>query len=251
MRIRKLSLGRNVIRMALTFATIQFVANSDVSAQVLAQPVGYRSPAPTAVVTPAPNSLGFDQDDPSPSDAVSAPTSDEGPTPVQEDISSAVRGGDTLAPLLNRDLSVKIHSISISSAHVGTGLIPESAQRATQAAVSLPSGQERGVQPSMVHWHASLIQHYPLYFEDAMLERHGHVRFGHLQPLASGAKFFATIPMLPYLRTLQPKHECQYAFGHYRAGSCAPLLRDTIPYDKHAAIVESASAAAFFWAMPL
>jgi hypothetical protein len=108
---------------------------------------------------------------------------------------------------------------------------------------------------TQAQWRASQINHFPLYFEDAMLERHGHTRcclgFECTQSLVSGVKFFGTIPLLPYLKTLRPRHDCVYALGHSRPGSAAPCLRDNIPYDCRAAIVESASAAAFFWAMPL
>ena len=84
-----------------------------------------------------------------------------------------------------------------------------------------------------------------------LFERHGHVRAGCLQPLVSGVRFFTTIPMLPYLNTLQPCYEPVYALGNYRPGSCAPLLRETIPYDRNAVVVEALAGAGFFWAMPL
>ncbi len=93
--------------------------------------------------------------------------------------------------------------------------------------------------------------HYPLYFEDAMLERHGQSRYGCLQPMVSGAKFLWTIPTLPYQYTLRPKHDCVYALGHCRPGSCAPVWHDMLPYDRHAMVVEALSLAGFFWAMPL
>ena len=35
-----------------------------------------------------------------------------------------------------------------------------------------------------------------------MLERHGHERWCCAQPLASGARFFLTVPMMPYLMTV-------------------------------------------------
>ena len=165
------------------------------------------------------------------------------------------QSGDALTPLLNRPLSVEAQAVSTSNARVGTGLVPMPKEPISKQAQLLPDGYARGMVYTPVYWRASNIQHHPLYFEDAMLERHGptHCCLGHecCQSAVSGAKFFGTIFLLPYLRTLQPKHECVYALGHYRAGSAAPCLRDNLPYDRRAAIVESASAAAFFWAMPL
>jgi hypothetical protein len=135
---------------------------------------------------------------------------------------------------------------------IGTGLLPEGADRnKLLQPIDLPTGYERGAAYKVAQWQPSMICHYPLYFEDAMLERHGHVRFGCLQSFAAGAKFFGTLPLMPYLYTLKPKHECQYALGHYRAGSCAPLVRDHLPWDRQAAVVEALALTTFFWAAPL
>jgi hypothetical protein len=163
------------------------------------------------------------------------------------------QGEKSVAPLQNRDLSNQINVKTIdTTGTIGTGLLPELVQLPNGSGLyPLPTGIDRGATFKCVHWLPSMVCHQPLYFEDAMLERHGQVRYGCLQPMASGAKFFSTIPMLPYLYTLRPKHSMHYTLGHWRPGSCAPLLSDTIPWDKRAAIVESASAAAFFWAVPL
>lgn len=159
---------------------------------------------------------------------------------------------DSLAPVQNRQLTNRVQATSISSDQVGTGLLPSPAQPRQLSSTS--AGQSTAIY-THVHWRPSCIQHFPLYFEDAMLERHGHKRsfYGYdvAQSVISGVKFFATIPLLPYNMTLRPRRECVYALGHYRAGSGAPCLRDNLPYDYRAAIVESASAAAFFWASPL
>jgi hypothetical protein len=162
------------------------------------------------------------------------------------------RNSDALAPEQTRPLSLSVRTIDLSVANVGIGNVPDdvSAQRAA-VAVALPDGYTRAAPFKCVHWRPSCISHFPLYFEDAMLERHGHKRFGHLQPLVSGVKFFTTIPLLPYLKTLRPCYEEHYVLGHYRPGSVAPCLRDHLPYDTHAAVVETMAAASFFWAAPL
>ncbi|MEZ6133349.1 MAG: hypothetical protein R3C53_00425 [Pirellulaceae bacterium] len=170
--------------------------------------------------------------------------------PDSED-SAPSKSEKSLAPLQNREISREIKAVNISVDGIGTGLVPSADPRPVNAVRPLPTGIERTPSVTCVNWQPSLICHNPLYFEDAILERHGHARFGCLQSLASGVKFYSTLPLMPYLRTLKPKHECQYALGHWRPGSCAPLVKDTLPYDKQAAVVEALSLASFFWAVPL
>lgn len=155
-----------------------------------------------------------------------------------------------LTPLLTRDLSIQVRTVSTSAADLG-GLLPEPEARVGTGPRALPDGAARGAPFKCVHWKPSAICHFPLYFEDAMLERHGHTRFVHLQPVVSGAKFFGTLPLIPYLTSLQPACEPTYALGHFRPGSCAPVLKSSIPWDKRAAAVETLSLAGFFWAIPL
>ncbi len=154
---------------------------------------------------------------------------------------------NSLMPLQSRGLNNRVQVVDLSVAGLGTGQIPEGAS----VQLEVESAYGRAAAFKCVHWYPSSICHYPLRFEEAMLERHGHVRYGLLQPLASGARFFATIPMIPYLNTLQPRHQSVYALGNYRPGSAAPLVRDSIPYDAHAAVVEAMAVAGFFWAAPL
>ncbi len=176
----------------------------------------------------------------------------DGDSEISDEVNTKDPRRDALTPLQSRELSVLIQPVNVSLDGIGTGILPDGADRTGEAQLSnLPTGYERGATYKVVNWQPSLICHYPLYFEDAMLERHGHVRFGRLQSLASGAKFFGTLPLLPYLYTLKPKHECLYALGHYRVGSCAPLVRDNLPWDRNAAVVEALALSSFFWAAPL
>ncbi|HYO24180.1 MAG TPA: hypothetical protein VEQ85_04455 [Lacipirellulaceae bacterium] len=73
-----------------------------------------------------------------------------------------------------------------------------------------------------VDWAPTGLCHRPLYFEEVNLERYGYTVSPVLQPLISGAHFFATIPTLPYKMVVQPPRECVYTLGYYRAGSRAP-----------------------------
>lgn len=179
-----------------------------------------------------------------------APVGDGLPTtPSAEDVEIA--NADSLTPLQSRELVTQVSPVNLSMSEIGTGNLPEPPVDRFGDVVLLPDGDARGYSFQCVHWRASLVQHNPLYFQDVVLERHGHRCAGCLQPLVSGAKFYSTIAIYPYLRTLRCPQECQYALGNYRPGTPAPCLKQHLPYDKRAAAVQTLSAAAFFWAMPL
>ena len=102
------------------------------------------------------------------------------------------------------------------------------------------SASQRGVpwNWTVLNWEAADTFSNPRYFEDRMLERHGQECFGHFQPLASGARFFATVPMLPYLMTVSEPCECEYTLGYYRSGSRTPAFMQRPPYERRAMIME-------------
>jgi hypothetical protein len=75
---------------------------------------------------------------------------------------------------------------------------------------------------SCVRWTASAVSTKGAYFEDVQLERYGHSRFPRLQPVISGARFFATIPALPIKMGITPPSECIYTLGHFRSGNRSP-----------------------------
>jgi hypothetical protein len=99
--------------------------------------------------------------------------------------------------------------------------------------------QKRQFSPITYTWTASGLCHKPLYFEDVQLERYGHMAGPWVQPFASGAHFFATIPILPYKMGLEPPFECMYSLGYYRPGDCAPYLFDPIPLSVRGALYEA------------
>jgi len=97
-------------------------------------------------------------------------------------------------------------------------------------------------------WDATCFCHQPLYFEEINLERYGYQcgdkwccttcgqEFCCLQPAASAAHFFGTIPALPYCLIAEPPCECVYTLGHYRPGSCNPWRWHWPPCDTLAAM---------------
>ncbi len=141
---------------------------------------------------------------------------------------------------------------SIAEDEIGTGDVPDDlAADSLPPSMPLPLAADRGIYSTYhKNWVAMGFCHQPLYFEDAMLERHGHERFPMLQPLVSGAKFFTTIPLAPYQWTLQPPLEDRSTLGSYRAGTPAPVLRQRLPYDKRAIRNQIGASAAAAVAIP-
>ncbi|MEM9643890.1 MAG: hypothetical protein AAF989_02755 [Planctomycetota bacterium] len=137
---------------------------------------------------------------------------------------------------------------------IGNGKLPTDFRDGTdEEVVALPESLfDRGLPASWTvrNWAAPNTFSLPRYFEDRMLERHGHERFPYLQPLASGVRFFSTIPMLPYLATVRPPCECEYTLGYYRTGSCAPVMLQRPPYERRAVIAEAAAIAGASIALP-
>ncbi len=137
---------------------------------------------------------------------------------------------------------------------IGNGRIPDGFRgEDAQLLAALPeSGLQRGVDWDWTvrDWAAPNTFSHPRFFEDRMLERHGHERYPYLQPLASGARFFATIPMLPYLAAVRNPCDCEYSLGYYRTGSCAPALKQRPPYERKAVLAEAAAVATAALVLP-
>ena len=145
---------------------------------------------------------------------------------------------------------LRVGSLSIpntSIAGIGTGTTPEDATEGRLPdPMPLPYGPDReaGWSVKTKHWVAPVYCHQPTYYEDVMLEHHGHERCVVLQPVLSGARFYTGIFFTPYLATLRPPLQDIPSAGHYRPGSCAPALRQRAPYDPTAIKVQAAATAA-------
>jgi hypothetical protein len=99
-------------------------------------------------------------------------------------------------------------------------------------------------------WKASGLCHKPLYFEQSHMERYGHSWGPLLDPVVSGAHFFASVPMLPYKMGLEPPCECVYPLGHYRPGNCAPHYIEPFPWSIRAAAFEATAVTGLIFAVP-
>jgi hypothetical protein len=99
-------------------------------------------------------------------------------------------------------------------------------------------------------WKASNVSTKAAYFEDVQLDRYGHSACPVLEPVISGAKFFATIPLLPYYAGVTPPGECVYTLGHYRAGNCAPYMIQPFPISLRGAAAEAGAIGAGIAILP-
>ena len=101
-------------------------------------------------------------------------------------------------------------------------------------------------------WDATAMFHRPLYFEEINLERYGYTTKCPyiVQPVVSGARFFATVPILPYRMVAEPWCEQVYTLGQYRPGSCVPNQWNMLPLSVTGASAEAAVAAGLVFAVP-
>ncbi len=134
-------------------------------------------------------------------------------------------------------------ALTTELSQIGNGRTPENYWEGKQGNLQpLPEGADDRGRPwnwSTVNWAPTNTFTYPLYFQDRMLERHGQEYFGHLQPLASGARFATNIVMLPYLMAVDNPCECQYTLGYYRSGSPTPVMLQRPPLQRRAVINEA------------
>jgi hypothetical protein len=99
-------------------------------------------------------------------------------------------------------------------------------------------------------WVASGLAHKPLYFEDVNLERYGNSICPTLQPVFSATRFVTTIPLLPYLMTVDKPCECVYTLGYCRPGNKTANLFYYPPAQLKAAAVEAAAVTGFVFFIP-
>ena len=95
--------------------------------------------------------------------------------------------------------------------------------------------------PSNAYWAAPNFYHRPLIFEERNLERYGNqVRHQHI---ASAAKFFTTLPLIPY-KTGQAIGRREYTLKDRRPGDYVPYEIEQPPLDKRGAFLQAVAAAA-------
>lgn len=90
----------------------------------------------------------------------------------------------------------------------------------------------------------------PLYFEEINLERYGRSNCGVLQPAASGLRFFATIPSLPYAMTVHKPNQTYHWRWPYEAGWGAPRVRELRPLELKPSLVQAAAVSGLIFVVP-
>lgn len=198
------------------------------------------------------------------------PEQDDATSPAANEVDPAVRDNESVLakPFIQprypeveqgRFVLPPIRAVSTDQKPIGNGRIPETVRAGDELnMIALPEdGDQRvaysseGAWPELIRpWAAPNTFSHPLYFEDRMLERHGHERWGCFQPLASGTRFFATLPMLPYLSTIQNPCDIVYSKGYYRVGSPVPKFVQRPPLERRAVIVEAAAISGAIIALP-
>lgn len=113
-------------------------------------------------------------------------------------------------------------------------LVPE--RRAAKGLSQVPRvahavGHSREWTPISYSWEAAQLKYNPLYFEDPQLERYGN-EVCLLQPFLSGARFYATLPTLPYQMMSEGNSPCHevYDLGYDRPGNCVPVALEAPPF---------------------
>lgn len=163
------------------------------------------------------------------------------------------RKGGMLAPLELEPVNSPISAANIMVDQIGTHVIPEDSAAKTfnKPVAALPNGEDRALAYRTYRWQAANICHWPLYFEEPMLERHGVQRVPEcLQPAVSGSKFLGNLVLLPYKATLQRPLESRYTLGHFRPGVTPPALRDSLPWSPRAAVVQGFAATGVVVGLP-
>ena len=153
----------------------------------------------------------------------------------------------------------ELKAVTINTDDVGTGKLPDGfrGDQTTPATVLPESGAQRmlggGELPwewQVLNWTAANTFSHPRYFEDRMLERHGHQRFRYLQPAVSGIRFFTGTVMLPYLATVNRPCDCEYTLGYYRSGSCVHTYLQRPPLERKAVAAQGLAIGTYLWVLP-
>lgn len=175
-------------------------------------------------------------------------------TDKKDDASNSSQASDAgrLSPITMESVRAPIGAANISVMDIGTRVLPED-QAAKQMVprLPLPGGQDRQLAGLTYRWQAANTCHLPLYFEEPMLERHGQQCCPTwIQPAVSGSKFVSNLILYPYKATLHPAFENRYTLGHFRPGSGAPCLRDSLPWSTDAALVQAGATTGVFVGLP-
>jgi hypothetical protein len=100
------------------------------------------------------------------------------------------------------------------------------------------------------HWRPTDFFYMPVYFDNVPLERYGQTKSPLLEPVVSGLKFLVAVPALPYKIGVNRPHDCITTLGHQPPGDCVPCIRQTLPWELDAALLETGVALAMVFVLP-
>lgn len=100
------------------------------------------------------------------------------------------------------------------------------------------------------HWKPTNFFRHPVYFDDVPLERYGQSKSPHFQPFISGTRFILQLPILPYRMGVDPPLSCVSSLGHQPPGSCVPCIRQTLPIQGNASLVQAATTVGLVFLLP-
>ena len=103
---------------------------------------------------------------------------------------------------------------------------------------------------SQFHWEPTNFFHMPTYFDDVPLERYGQHYHERLQPFISGARFVLQLPVLPYKMGVDRPHACITTLGHRPPGDCVPCIRQRLPLEADAALLQAAATVGLAFVLP-
>ena len=182
------------------------------------------------------------------------PDEDAGMDPIDEVASRSLFSNRETKLVKGRFSLPPISALTTDTNEIGNGELPLGFRQGEISPVfQLPeSGGDRDLpwQWNSRIWAAANTFSHPLFFEDRMLERHGHQRFPYLQPFVSGGRFAAQAALLPYLSAVNPPCECQYSLGYYRAGNCVPALKQRPPYVRKGIAAQAAAVVTAIAVLP-
>ncbi|MEQ1824354.1 MAG: hypothetical protein ABL921_00325 [Pirellula sp.] len=221
--------------------------------QVAVEPnfVGLLAPAPRASVTTPSTLIG------APSNAMTQGVEPERIPPpkkietASKDEAASKRSSNFLPP------QRPIGQVSIdlrSKPKGGSNVLPENlAQKALgELPVVQAAASTEMLDPTIFeHRHSNdeLVPYQPLYFEEVNLERYGR-GCGPLQPALSGARFFATIPSLPYAMAVHHPSQTYTFKWPYEAGWGAPKVRELQPLQWKPMVVQAGAVTGLLFVVP-
>lgn len=114
----------------------------------------------------------------------------------------------------------------------------------------LDGASPRFVTQMPFHWQPTNFFHMPTYFDDVPLERYGQHHHPILQPFVSGTRFVLQVPVLPYKMAIDPPHSCITTLGHRPPGDCVPCIRQRLPREANASLVQAAATVGLAFILP-